>query len=192
MSGHDMQGLLLRERGDFERPSAFLMRNIRLLPPGRALDIAMGGGRNAIYLAGKGFSVDGIDISADRVAEAVKKARSRGLSLNGLVADLEAGYRIAPETYDAIICFHYLQRSLFASIRDGLKPGGVLLYETFTIDQPRFGKPTNPAFLLRHGELREAFKDLECLRYWEGIVGHRKAVARFIGRKRYGSAARPM
>ncbi len=76
-----------------------------------------------------------------------------------MVADLETAYTIARETYNAIICFNYLQRSLFTGIINGLKPGGIVVYETFTVDQARFGRPTNPNFLLRHGELREAFRE---------------------------------
>lgn len=167
-----------------ERPSAFLVRNIQLLPKGKALDIAMGRGRNALYLARKGFEVEGIDISSERVAEVTKIACNLGLAIKGTVADMEAGYKIAPGAYDVIICFNYLQRSLFPQIKAGLKNGGLAVYETFTIDQPRFGKPTNPNYLLRHGELRAAFSDLECLRYWEGISGRKKAIARIIARKR--------
>lgn len=166
------------------RPSPFLVRNIGLLPRGRALDIAMGAGRNALYLGRKGFEVDGVDISDERVAEATANARRLGLPVNGIVADMEAGYEIQSGWYDVIICFNYLQRSLFPSIKAGLKPGGTVVYETFTIDQRQFGKPSNPDFLLGHGELREAFKEFECLRYFEGIVEKRKAVARIIAMKK--------
>lgn len=167
----------------YEKPSPFLVRNIGLLPAGEALDIAMGSGRNAIYLARKGCRVDGIDVSSAKVAAVTAMACELGLPVKGIVADLEAGYRIPPATYDVIICFHYLQRSLFPQMQAGLRPGGVLVYETFTVKQPRFGKPTNPDYLLRTRELLEAFSGLECLRYWEGIVRGRKAVARFIGQK---------
>ncbi|MBI4334276.1 MAG: methyltransferase domain-containing protein [Chloroflexi bacterium] len=166
-----------------QRPSAFLVRNLRLLPRGKALDIAAGEGRNALYLARKGFQVDAVDISAEKVATLSGKACQLGLPVRGIVADLETGCQIPPAAYELIICFNYLQRSLFPRIEAGLKSGGVLLYETFTIDQTRFGKPRNPDYLLKHGELKAAFGDLQCLRYWEGIVGNRKAVARMIARK---------
>ncbi len=170
-------------QNDIGRPSPFLVRNIALLPPGKALDIAMGSGRNALYLASKGFAVDGVEISAERVAEAEAEALRLGLPMNAIVADLEAGYEIALGSYDLIICFNYLQRSLFPGVKAGLRTGGVVVYETFTIDQRRFGKPSNPDFLLKHGELKDAFKEFECLRYFEGIIGKRKAVARIIARK---------
>ncbi|MDZ4247272.1 MAG: class I SAM-dependent methyltransferase, partial [Dehalococcoidia bacterium] len=129
------------------------------MPPGRILDIAMGRGRDALYLAKKGFSVEGVDISAEAVGEAVERSLRAGFPIKGTVADLEKGYPIQPETYEVIICFHYLQRSLFPEIKSGLKKGGVVVYETFTLEQRRFGKPRNPDFLLRKGELREVFGD---------------------------------
>ncbi|MDP2719664.1 MAG: class I SAM-dependent methyltransferase [Dehalococcoidia bacterium] len=168
---------------DFGRPSAFLVRNISLLPPGRILDIAMGRGRDALYLAKKGFSVEGVDISAEAVGEAVERSLRAGFPIKGTVADLEKGYPIQPETYEVIICFHYLQRSLFPEIKSGLKKGGVVVYETFTLEQRRFGKPRNPDFLLRKGELREVFGDFECLRYREGIINNSRAIASIIARK---------
>jgi tellurite methyltransferase len=82
-----------------------------------------------------------------------------------------------------IICFNYLQRSLIPQIRDGLKKGGVIVYETYTIDQTQFGRPHNPDFLLKHNELQEMFRGFRCLRYREGIIERRKAIASMIAVK---------
>ena len=90
----------------------------------------------------------------------------------------------AEETYGAILVFRYLHRPLLPRIREALKPGGVLIYETFTRDQARFGKPKNPDFLLKKGELRQWFEDWEHLHYFEGIkTGPDRAVAQLVCRK---------
>ena len=165
------------------QPSRFLVDNIDLLSPGRALDIAMGSGRNAVYLARMGFEVEGVDISENAVKNALQLAAQNGVRIHARVADLERDYRIQPETYDVIICFNYLQRSLIPQIKEGLKKGGMVVYETFTIDQVRFGKPRNPDFLLKYNELLEMFRDFRCLRYWEGVWENRKAIASLIAQK---------
>jgi len=169
------------ERG-FE-PAQFLVDNVELLPKGRVLDVAMGAGHNAIYLAKMGFEVEGVDISPEAVGSALERARTSGVSLRAQVADLEKNYHIEKGAYEVIICFNYLQRSLIPQIKDGLRKGGVVVYETFIVDQVRFGKPKNPDYLLRHNELLNVFRDFRCLRYREGVVEGRKAVAGIIAEK---------
>jgi tellurite methyltransferase len=177
-----------RGRGMPEEPSALLVENRALLPQrGHALDIAMGSGRNALYLASLGFRVTGVDVSRVAVALCREKAERLGLAVETVVADLE-DYRLPVDAYDLVINFHYLQRSLADAIVQTLKRGGVLVFESFTIDQLQYGYgPKDPAFLMRPGELREMFAGLETLLYFEGVVeGDRgpKAVAQLIGRKR--------
>ena len=164
-------------------PSLFLAENIRLLPRGKALDIAMGHGRNAVYLAAQGFEVEGVDIAEGAVDADLALAADQGVKIHAEVADLEKEYQIAPDTYDLIICFNYLQRSLFPSIEAGLKPGGMVVYETFIVDQARFGRPRNPDHLLKHNELLHQFRNLRVLRYREGIINDHKAVAGIIAEK---------
>lgn len=124
------------ERHDHNNdPSEFLVENIHLLKRGRALDIAMGAGRNAVYLARMGFTVEGVDISKEAVEEARNLAREQGVSITAIEGDLEKDYRIEENAYDLIICFNYLQRSLIPQIKAGLKMGGFVVYETFIIDQ---------------------------------------------------------
>jgi len=169
---------------EFE-PSPLLVENIRLLPPGRVLDIAMGNGRNTIYLARMGFDVWGVDISEEAVKTALERAGSAGVKINAQIADLETGnYTIGENTYDVIICFNYLHRPLIPLIKNGLKKDGIILYQTYTIDQIQFGKPSNPDFLLGHNELLEMFRDFRCLRYYEGIAD-KKATAAIIAEKRH-------
>jgi len=169
------------ERG-FE-PAQFLVDNVELLPKGRVLDVAMGAGHNAIYLAKLGFEVEGVDISPEAVGRALERARNSGVNLRAQVADLENNFHIEKDAYEVIICFNYLQRSLIPQIKDGLRKGGVVVYETFIVDQVRFGKPKNPDYLLRHNELLDVFRDFRCLRYREGVVEGRKAVASIIAEK---------
>jgi len=165
------------------RPAKFLLENILILPVGRVLDVAMGDGRNAIYLAGLGFQAEGVDISPESVQKAHEAAITQGKELYAHVVDLEKEPFIRPEQYDVIICFRYLQRSLIPYMKNGLKSGGFIVYETYTIDQVQFGKPKNPHFLLRHNELLDLFRDFHVIRYHEGIFEDNKAVAGIIAKK---------
>ena len=164
-------------------PARFLAENLEILPRGRALDVAMGSGRNAIYLARMGFEVEGIDISSEAVNAALERAKSVGVSIKARVADLEGDYMIEKGDYRVILCFNYLQRSLIPQIKEGLRVGGMVVYETFIVDQARFGKPKNPDYLLKHNELLEIFRDFRCLRYREGLIAEERAVASIIAEK---------
>lgn len=164
-------------------PAKFLQDNIMLLPKGRAFDVAMGKGLNAVFLAKIGYEVEGVDISAEAVSDALEEARKAEVTIRAEVADLEGEYVIKKGAYDVIICFRYLQRSLIPQIKNGLRKGGMVVYETFTIDQARFGRPKNPDYLLKHNELLDMFRDFRCLLYQEGILENRRAVARIIAEK---------
>jgi len=169
---------------DESEASPFLVDNISLLPMGRALDIAMGGGRNTVYLAKMGFNAEGVDISEKAVKTALGRAKATGVKIDARVADIEtADYQIDKDTYNVIICFNYLHRALIPQIKDGLKKGGVVVYQTYTVDQLQFGKPSNPDFLLGYNELLEMFRSFRCLRYHEGIIDEQKAVAGIIAQK---------
>ena len=164
-------------------PSQFLVENVGLLPRGRALDVAMGNGRNAIYLARAGFEVEGVDMSPEAVNTAMASSRDAGVTIGAHVADLEGTYQIGKGNYDVIICFNYLQRSLIPQIKDGLRPGGMVVYETFIVDQAQFGRPRNPDYLLKHNELLDMFREFRCLRYREGIIEPSRAVASIVAQK---------
>jgi|TARA_Y100000031_G_C8169719_1_gene361142 2-polyprenyl-3-methyl-5-hydroxy-6-metoxy-1,4-benzoquinol methylase len=165
------------------RPAQFLVDNIKLLPEGRVFDVAMGTGRNAVYLAKMGFNVEGVDISSKAVSDALELALKAGVAIRAETADLEAQYNIKRNSYDVIICFYYLQRSLIAQIKDGLKEGGVVVYETYIVDQAKFGRPKNSNYLLEHNELLDMFRDFRCLHYSEGIMEDRKAIASIVAEK---------
>jgi SAM-dependent methyltransferase len=150
-------------------PLPLLVNQISPVQNGRALDLAMGDGRNAIYLAQQGYRVDGVDLSEPAVKKAAASARALGLSINGIVADLEK-YTIRPDRYDLICCFFYLARPLFPAIRRALRPGGKLIYQSVTIDECRY-KPNFPkAWCLERNELLHAFQDLRVLYYEESAT----------------------
>lgn len=173
------------ERG----PASFLVAHRHLLPPqGRALDVAMGAGRNALYLASLGYEVTGIDVSGVAVARCRQEAAHRGLRIEALQADLES-YQLPRAAYDIVINFYYLQRDLAPQMEAALRPGGVLVFESLTTEQKRFGwGPRQEEFLLRPGELRSLFPALEMLACREGVVERdsepgMKAVAGLVARK---------
>lgn len=164
-------------------PAQFLIDNIDLLPKGRVLDIAMGTGRNAIYLAKMGFEVEGVDISPEAISAALESAEEAGVMIKLQVADLEKAFHIKGDTYDVIICFNYLQRSLIPEMKNGLRRGGMIVYETYIVDQAQFGKPKNPDYLFKHNELLEMFHEFRCLRYREGVFEGPVAIASIIAQK---------
>jgi tellurite methyltransferase len=157
----------------------------RVEPPRRALDLAMGRGRHALALARHGFRTYGIDVKHDAVREAVATAARAGLRIHGWCADLTM-YPLPVEMFDVVVVTRYLQRNLFASIRRAVKPGGFVLYETFTVAQRmlRTG-PTSADHLLEPGELRREFGGWDVLFYDE--VAAPEAVARLVAQRSFNT-----
>ena len=154
-----------------EIPSAFLQQIFAeqswRIQPGKTLDLATGKGRNALFLAAKGFNVEGIDISEVALQEARREAQERGLSVTFRQTDL--GHIELPESaYDLILNFNFLDRVLIPRIKKALKLGGHIIFETYLVDQRVLGHPRNPAYLLGHNELLELFRDFRALYYREG------------------------
>ena len=151
-------------------PAAWLTDNADMLPrDGIALDVACGAGRHAVWLALAGFDTYAIDRNAIAIAALNEDAARRGLTLHAQVADLENDdVSLGVAQYDIVVVVHYLHRPLFPALHRSLRAGGVLVYETFTTAQAARGKPTNPDFLLREGELRELVVPLSVVRYREG------------------------
>lgn len=156
-------------RGDHPgpEPDPFLVQSApliqQLLPHGgEALDLAGGAGRNAVYAAKLGFTVTLVDASA----EALAKAKSLPLTL--IHADLDRGQYVPPlESFELVMVFFYLQRDLFPALEAALKPGGVLVYRTYTTERLRKHPDANHSFLLEPGELSDAFRGLRVLAYEE-------------------------
>lgn len=163
-------------RAGSDLPAAFLRQVIDGdawdISRGQALDLACGKGRNALFLASRGFQVVAIDISPVALAEGRRRAEERHLSIEWQEADLEHA-RLAESQYRLITNFNYLQRSLFAQIKRALTPAGYVIIETYLIDQQTLGHPRNPAHLLGHNELLEVFAGFRVLWYREGRLNER-------------------
>jgi SAM-dependent methyltransferase len=126
----DLQGWNKRYRSVVadESPTPLLMESVQRLPPGRALDLACGAGRNALWLAQNGWRVTAVDGAAEAIAILDEKAKAGNLPVEAHVADLERGeYRIKPAAWDLIAMCYYLQRDLFAPAKAGLAPDGILV-----------------------------------------------------------------
>jgi SAM-dependent methyltransferase len=170
-----------------DTPSDWLTANRDLLPHGGdGLDLASGRGRHALWLASRGFAVVAADRDARALSSLATVASDRGVShlVHAREVDLESGHWVfGVEAFDVVVGFHYLHRPLFPSLVASLRPGGVLVYETFTTAQAARGKPTNPAFLLQSGELVALVQPLDVLRVREGEFEGRD-VAGVVARKR--------
>lgn len=153
-------------------PARWLVDNHDLLPPhGRALDVACGRGRHAMWLGNAGYDTNGVDRNGETVALVNAEAKRLGIPVRAEVLDLEApGVSLGVDAYDLIVVVHYLHRPLFPALTAALRAGGVLVYETFTVDQAARGKPTNPDFLLKHDELPQLVRPLAVLRFREAEV----------------------
>jgi dihydroneopterin aldolase len=155
---------------DTQRPSEWLVRHRTLLSGGRALDLACGRGRNTLYLAQEGFQVEAWDRDADALEALRAQAAARGITaVTTRLVDLEREPKIPAGAYDVIVVSYYLQRDLAPEIAQALRPGGLLLYETFLIDNhERFNHPKRREFCLEHNELLTLFPTLRVLAYREG------------------------
>jgi len=166
-----------------KEPAEIVQTHFDILPVGRALDIAMSEGRNAVFLAKKGFVVDGVDISEVAIRKAKRLAKENRVEITTINADLNT-YQIKPDSYEVILNIQYLQRSLVPQIKKGLKRGGVVVFENQTMDQLKIagseGVPRD--YLLNPGELKELFKEFKILLYTETNDG-KEAVARLIAMK---------
>ena len=183
-------------------PASIVCELMPLLPRGPALDIACGSGRHSMLLAARGqhvtamdWSAVGLDLLETRARAArIPVMRTRGFGERGgeaahahhggialLHADLERA-ELPKQSYELILCIQYLQRSLFAKMAEALRPGGMLLFETFTEAQLEFaGGPRNPEHLLHVGELRNAFPKLQVLFYREIRAG--QGIASLLAQK---------
>ena len=157
-----------------DQPSSFLVDQQHHIPKGRILDVATGHGRNAIYLASQGFSVTGVDRDPEAIHSLKQKTQSLGLArVTALVQDLENGSTTSIDfgenTYDGILVFFYLYRALFPSLIRALKPGGVLVYETFLIDNHVIhNHPRRKEFCLHRNELLRLTPGMRIVHYEEG------------------------
>lgn len=167
-------------------PHRLLISLVKELPAGKALDLACGAGRHAIYLAENGWRVTAVDRSRVGIEIAAERAAEKTLAIDFRVADLEAGeFTIEENAFDLICDFYYLQRELFAAMKKGLKRGGVI---ASTIHIYGEGEPEG-RFLLREGELKKFFAGFEILHYHETPLAdtdageHHRRTAEIVARK---------
>lgn len=168
-------------------PHQLLEKFWQFLPArSRVVDIAMGTGRDLLFLAGRGFRVCGLDRSWEGLKLAADFFRKDGLDLQAIQADA-LSLPLKRGRFGGVIVFYFLERGIMDELMSLLEPGGVLVYETFLKRQNEIDRHRNPAFLLDDKELPGYFADLEPLFHEEGIFttdGKERAVARYIGRKR--------
>ncbi len=178
---------------DIDEPATILEdAQAWLKPPGLVLDVACGAGRNSLHLARRGFTVIAVDISWEGLQRLVRRAREEHLDIRPIHADLER-FALPPATFDVIVSSRFLLRSLFPEFRAALKQGGLLLIETFNVDEIEvLGGDIRRAFALERGELEREFGDFEFLLYEEGVFEQRegeRGLARLIARKRLGASS---
>ena len=174
--------------GEFSaaEPHKLLIALVENLKAGKALDLACGTGRNAIFLAEKGFQVTAVDNSSVGIEIAKQRAKEKSVEIDFRVADLEKDeFAIEENSYDLICDFYYLQRDLFAAMKKGVKSGGIIISTIHF-----YGKGEEAGkFLLREGELKRFFDDFEILHYHEmpqtdtDAGEHHRRTAEIISRK---------
>jgi len=155
-----------------EAPSAWVSRWAERVPAGgRVLDLACGGGRHARFFAARGYPVEAVDRD-----EAALAALAAVAGVTTRHADLEGGpWPFGDQRFAGIVVANYLHRPLFPRLLDGLGTGGVLIYETFAAGNERYGRPSNPDFLLRPGELLDVVRGrLRVLAYEDLTVSEPK------------------
>lgn len=171
-------------------PGKLLVRVVHDLTPGRALDIACGAGRHAVYLARHGWEVTAVDSSRVGIELLNERARANGVTVNAQIADLERDeFQIESEAFDLICVFYYLQRDLFSRLKVGLRAGGTFVASIHMVDESRDVQDINPNFLLNPGELRGFFAGWDIEHYHETVHAdsdageHTRRSAEIIARK---------
>ena len=164
-------------------PTPLLVNTAQQLPARRALDLACGIGRNALWLAEHGWRVTAVDGASAAIEVLRSRAAERSLSIDATVTDIERGeFRIQPANWDLITICYYLQRDLFHQAKEGLVPGGVLLAIVHITEQGE--EPT--AHRLPPGELARHFDGWEILHSYEGAPrdgAHKRLVAEIVARR---------
>jgi tellurite methyltransferase len=152
-------------------PAPFLAENFDIIPrQAQILDMGMGEGRNAVFLAQKGHAVTGVDISSVAVKKAQDLAGENSVKIKTMVASLN-DYPFPPHSFDVIICFYYVDRKLISKMYQWLKPSGIIIYEAFTLkERDKFNLKNEPEeFFLKPQELLYLFKDFRLLKYEEPL-----------------------
>lgn len=178
---------------DFDlEANPFLQSVVADLPPGRALDAGIGQGRNAVWLAERGWQVTGIDISDKGVEQAEQMARDKGVQIDGVVADLY-GYDYGEEKWDLVVStyMHSILVGNAEKVIASLKPGGLLVVEGFHWEHNGASVQDGDRFGFKINELLRTFDSLRILHYedlstgadWGPDRSNDKPIVRFLARK---------
>lgn len=171
------------ERGAEDAPTILLVETIKKLPAGTAIDLACGAGRNAIYLAERGWTVTAVDGSSGAIELAKQRSAARGVRVHTRVSDLtEPGFTMPPDAFDLVLIAYYLQRDLFAKAKAAVRPGGVVIAIAHT---PEPGKPRSET-RAGPGELRTFFEGWDILWEYEGPSrdpAHKRPVAEVVAQR---------
>ena len=166
------------------RPSPFLVRVLPELARGAALDVAAGAGRESVFLARHGWSVEAWDHDPGALARAAELARREGVPIALARVNVERVQDLpAPRPWDTIVVCRFLHRALFPWLASALAPGGTLVYETFRRGQERHGRPRQARFLLEPDELAGAFPSLRVERYEESESEDGPVMAHLLARR---------
>ncbi|NQY87371.1 MAG: methyltransferase domain-containing protein [Colwellia sp.] len=159
------------------------------------LDLACGSGRNGLYLVENGIPVTFADVNSAAIAQVQQHAyvvnNIKQADFWLIDFEQEGETPLAGKSFAAIMVFRYLHRPLFEQIKQAILPNGLIIYETFTQQQAQFGRPKNPDFLLKAGELADVFADWKILHRFEGIItsahdsSQKQAIAQIVARKPY-------
>jgi len=147
----------------------FLVAMLARIPRGVALDVAAGRGRNSLVLARAGMRVVAIDFSVEAMRLLAATVHDARLGIWPVVANLD-NFHLKDDSLNAIVNINFLDRALFPKFERALRPGGILIADTFLIDQAAIGHPRDPRFLLAYGELRKLAGGLDIEEYREGRV----------------------
>jgi len=140
------------------------------------LDLACGSGRNGLYLIENNISVTFADVNGESLEQieqtltALDEDKQKLAQCWQVDFEQESTSPLKGKSFSAVMVFRYLHRPLFEQIKQAIKPGGMIVYETFTVQQAQFGRPKNPMFLLKPAELVELFSDWKILHSFEGVV----------------------
>ena len=168
-----------------DEPHPLVLEYVSRRAAGRALDLACGPGRHALFLAHLGWHVTAVDSSAVATVMLRNRSRKEGLQIEAHLADLERHeFAVPPDTYDLIVICNYLQRDLFRAARAGTRIGGLIIAIVAMIDDDPSIKPMNPDYLVAPGELRAQFVDCELIHDFEGKRAEgARAMAEIVARK---------
>jgi SAM-dependent methyltransferase len=171
------------QRGAEDQPTRLLLETVPHLKPGKAVDLACGTGRNALFLAEQAWTVTAVDGSARAIQILEQRAAERGLSVSCAVADLSSpDFSLPNTTFDLIVIAYYLQRDLFAKVAPALRAAGTIIAIVHIPEEGELPSYKRAA----PGELRSMFAGWDILHYYEGPSrdpAHRRPVAEIVARR---------